>query len=73
VSARLDRFSLTVDQYSGGITVMGVDLLYQPFRHLGFGLGYHSLQVNFQATSGDFVGKFNQDLQGLALYLTASF
>jgi hypothetical protein len=76
VSARLDEFSLTYQQYHGGITVLGLNLLYQPFRHVGFGLGYTALFLNFSATSsglGSFEGKFNQNLQGPTFYLTASF
>jgi len=76
VNARLDYFSLTYEQYHGGISVMGLNVLYQPFRHLGFGLGYSGTFLNFQADStglGSFQGKFNQNLQGPTFYLTASF
>jgi len=73
VSARLDWLSLTYQQYHGGITSVGVDLLYQPFQHFGLGIGWRSLNLNFQATSGRFVGKFEQSLQGPQLFLTASF
>ena len=51
VGARLDLFSLTYEQYHGGITVLGLNLLYQPFRHVGFGVGYTGLFLNFQADS----------------------
>jgi hypothetical protein len=73
VSARLDRLSLTSGQYSGGITVMGLDLLYQPFRYVGFGLGYRSMFMNFEDTSGKLTARLNQSLQGPGLFLTASF
>ena len=76
VGARLDWFSLTYQQYHGGITVLGLNLLYQPFRHVGFGLGYTGLFLNFSADStglGSFQGKFNQNLQGPTFYVTASF
>jgi len=73
VGARLDWLSLTYQQYHGGITSIGVDVLYQPFQHFGVGIGWRSLNVNFQATSGRFVGKFEQSLQGPQLFLTASF
>jgi hypothetical protein len=46
--------------YHGGITVMNLNVLYQPFRHMGFGLGYTGLFLNFSATSsglGSFQGK----------------
>jgi len=73
IAARLDRFSLTYDQYSGSITGMGLELLYQPFRHFGFGVGYQSLFIDFEATRGDFVGKINQTMQGPTAFLNASF
>ena len=73
VTARLDWLSLTYQQYQGGITSMAFDVLYQPFQHVGFGIGWRSLYVNFQATSGHFVGKFEQSMQGPQLFLTASF
>jgi len=76
VGARLDFFSLTYEQYHGGITVLGLHLLYQPFRHVGFGVGYTGLFLNFQADStglGSLQGKLNQNLQGPSFYITASF
>jgi hypothetical protein len=76
VGARLDLFSLTYQQYHGGITVLGLNLLYQPFRHVGFGVGYTGLFLNFQADStglGSFQGKLNQNVQGPSFYVTASF
>jgi hypothetical protein len=76
VSARVDEFSLTYQQYHGGITSLAFNLLYQPFRHVGFGVGYTGLFLNFSATSsgaGSFQGKLNQNLQGPSFYVTASF
>jgi hypothetical protein len=76
VGGRLDWFSLTYQQYHGGITVLGLNLLYQPFRHVGFGVGYTGLFLNFSATStglGSFQGKLTQNLQGPTFYVTASF
>jgi len=73
VTARLDWLSLTYQQYHGGITSVAFDVLYQPFQHVGFGFGWRGLSVNFQATSGRFVGKLEQSLQGPQLFLIASF
>ncbi|MFL6579618.1 MAG: hypothetical protein ACJ8G2_02655 [Burkholderiales bacterium] len=73
IAARLDRFSLTYNQYSGSITGLGLELLYQPFRHVGFGVGYQTLYIDFEATRGDFVGKINQNMQGPTAFLNASF
>ena len=76
VSARFDVFSLTYEQYHGSITSLGLDVLYQPFRHVGFGVGYKTLIIDFEATStglGSFQGKYNQTLQGPTMYVTLSF
>ena len=42
-------------------------------EHFGFGFGWRGLTLNFQATSGRFVGKLEQSFQGPQLFLTASF
>jgi len=76
VQARLDIFSLTYQQYHGSITSVGLDVLYQPLRHIGFGVGYRALVIDFQADStglGSFQGKYNQTLQGPAMYVTLTF
>ena len=64
---------MTYQQYHGGITALGLNVLYQPFQHVGFGVGYRALFVNFSATSGSFQGKYDQTLQGPTFLLTASF
>lgn len=73
VGGRLDRFTMTYDKYNGNITSIGVDLNYQPFRHVGFGLAYRSLFIVLKATGPDFAAEFNQTFQGPLLYVNASF
>jgi hypothetical protein len=76
VGARLDEFSLTYGQHGGGITVLGLNLHYQPFRHVGFGVGYTALYFKFSSTAtgqNSFQGTLTQNLQGPSFYLTASF
>jgi hypothetical protein len=73
VGARLDRFTMTYDRYNGNITSIGVDVNYQPFRHVGFGLAYRSLFIVLKATGPDFAAEFNQTFQGPLLYMNASF
>src|SRR6267142_3823734 len=64
VGGRMDRFSMSYDKYDGNITSMGLDLNYQPFRHVGFGLAYRSLFVSLKATGSDYTAKFAQTFQG---------
>lgn len=73
VGARLDRFAMSYDKYDGNVTSMGVDVNYQPFRHVGFGLAYRSLFIVLKATGPDFAAQFNQTFQGPLLYMNASF
>jgi hypothetical protein len=73
VGARLDRFTMTYDKYNGNITSIGIDVSYQPFRHVGFGLAYRSLFIVLKATGPDYAATFNQTFQGPLLYMNASF
>jgi hypothetical protein len=73
VGARLDRFVMSYDKYDGNVTSIGIDVNYQPFRHVGFGLAYRSLFIILRATGPDFSAQFNQTFQGPLLYMNASF
>jgi hypothetical protein len=73
VGARLDRFSMSYDKYDGNVSSIGIDVSYQPFRHVGFGLAYRSLFIILKATGPDFTAQFNQTFQGPLLYMNASF
>jgi len=73
VGGRLDRFSMSYDKYDGNITSLALDLNYQPFRHVGFGLAYRSLYITLTATGDRATGKFAQTFQGPLLYMNASF
>lgn len=73
VTARIDYLSLSYEQYKGGINSAGIDVLYQPFKHVGLGLGYRSLFVKLETQADDWSGKINQSFQGPIAYVTASF
>jgi len=73
VGGRLDRFTMSYDKYDGNVTSIGLDVSYQPFRHVGFGLAYRSLFIVLKATGPDFSAAFTQTFQGPLLYMNASF
>jgi hypothetical protein len=73
VGARLDRFVVSYENYDGNVTSMAVDLNYQPFRHVGFGLAYRSLFITLKATGSTLTAQFQQTFQGPLLYMNASF
>ena len=73
VTARLDRFALKYDKYDGSLTGLGLDLLYQPFKHVGFGLGMRSLFLSLTATDEQKTVRFRQAFQGPVLFMNVSF
>ena len=73
VGARLDRFSLKYDKYQGSLTALGLDLTYQPWRHVGFGLAYRSLFVHFEAEQDARLLIFRQTFQGPLVFMNVSF
>ena len=64
VGGRLDRFSLEYDKFSGGITQFALDLQYQPFKHVGFALGYRGLVIRAEVEEDRVTGKFRQIFTG---------
>jgi hypothetical protein len=73
VGSRLDRFSLSYDKYDGSLTSLGLDLLYQPPRHVGFGVGYRGLFIRMEATDDRRTLKFRQTFEGPLVFMNASF
>jgi hypothetical protein len=73
VGGRLDRFSLSYENYDGKLTSLGLDITYQPFRHVGFGLSYRTLFVSLEAEKNSRVLSFEQSFEGPLLFMNASF
>ena len=73
IETRLDRFAITFNNIYGNITSSVVDLNYQPFRHLGFGIGYRSFFINVRVTRPSWTAIFSQSYQGPFAYMNASF
>jgi hypothetical protein len=73
ITTRLDRFVISFDNYYGNITSSAVDLQYQPFRRVGFGLAYRSLFINLSVTKPTWTVTFSQSFQGPLAYMNASF
>jgi hypothetical protein len=65
--------SLTYDNYTGDVRGIGIDVLYQPFRHFGFGLGVRSLMVDVEIDDPDWHGQARISFNGPTAFVTASF
>ncbi len=70
---RADIFYLEFDNFTGGLadTYMGVE--WNPFTHVGFGLGYNNVVYKVEGTGSDpngmdFNGKIDLTVNGLLLY-----
>lgn len=64
VGARLDRFSLDYDKFSGSLTNLALDVQYQPFRHVGFAFGYRGLFIKAEVEGDRVTGTFRQTFSG---------
>jgi hypothetical protein len=73
VGTRLDRFSLEYDKFDGGLTSLALDLQYQPFKHVGFALGYRALAIKAEVEGDRVTGKFRQTLQGPMVSMNVSW
>jgi hypothetical protein len=73
VAGRMDRFALKYDNFSGNLTGIGLDLMYQPFKHVGFGLGSRALALKMEAEDNGRKAQFKQTFQGPMAYMNVSF
>ena len=73
VDMRADWLSLTYGDYSGDVRNMAINLLYQPYRHVGFGVGMRNLVIDVDMDSPDWNGKARLSFQGPAAFMTVSF
>jgi hypothetical protein len=73
MGSRIDRFSLSYDKYDGNLTSLGFDLVYQPFRHFGVGLGYRGLFIKMAVESDRATLRMRQTFEGPLVYVNASF
>jgi hypothetical protein len=73
IGGRLDRFSLSYENYDGSLTALAIDIAYQPFRHVGFGLSYRSLFISLEAEKDGRTLKAEQTFQGPMFFMNASF
>ena len=73
VGGRMDRFALKYGKYSGNLTGIGLDVMYQPFKNVGFGIGSRALALKVSAEDAGRTAEFKQTFQGPTLYVNASF
>jgi hypothetical protein len=73
VRFRLDWLSLNYDAYSGDLRSTAIDVLYQPFRNIGFGMGVRSFVLDVEIDDPDWRGKARTTYTGPTAFMTVSF
>lgn len=73
VRMRMDWLSLNYDIYSGDFRNTAIDVLYQPFRNVGFGLGLRSYVLDVEIDDTDWKGRARTVFTGPAAFMTVSF
>ena len=70
---RSDWLSLNYGDYSGGLRSSAIDMLYQPFRNVGFGFGIRSLVLDLAIDKSSWSGDARAVFLGPAAYVTVTF
>ena len=73
VAVRADWLSLAYDKYSGGIRATALDIVYQPFKHVAFGVGVHSLNLRLDVDNPNSKFQARVGLQGPAAFMSVSY
>lgn len=72
-SVRIDRLSLDTGDIDGKVFSSGTDFIYQPWRHVGIGLGYRDINFQVSSTSDKWRGKAQIQQTGPYLFISGTF
>jgi len=73
VRFRMDWLSLNYDIYSGDLRNTAIDVLYQPFRNVGFGLGIRNFILDVEIDDTTWHGKARTSFTGPTAFMSVSF
>ncbi len=73
LSAKLDIFSLTIDEYFGSLWNVRAGVNYQIFKHFGVGFSYRYFDFTAKVNKDNWNGKFSMIFQGPLLSVNATF
>ena len=71
--ARVDWLSLNYDIYSGDLRSTAIDVLYRPYRNVGFGLGLRTFVLDVEIDDTDWRGRARTTFTGPTAFVTMSF
>jgi len=73
VAGRAQIFRLTIAEYSGRLDHISVHLDYDPFKYVGFGVGYDLFSINLDVEKKQWQGSVRYRFNGPMLYLKGHF
>jgi hypothetical protein len=73
VNMRADWLSLSYGDYSGDVRNLELNVLYQPYDNIGFGVGVRSLIIDVDMDDTDWRGYARLAFQGPTAFVTTSF
>ena len=73
VAGRAQIFRLTIAEYSGRLDHISVHLDYDPFKYVGFGVGYDLFSINLDIEREQWQGSVRYRFNGPMLYMKGHF
>jgi hypothetical protein len=73
IQALAQFFEISYDPYDGRLSDVGAAFVWQPFRHVGFGLGYNEFTTRVDVDDDNFQGRLRWNYGGARIFMTASF
>ncbi len=70
---RTDWFALSYGDYSGELVSAALDVLYQPWRHVGFGFGMNSYMLDVEIKNTDWKGRARVAFNGPTVFVYGTF
>ena len=66
-------FAIEINDYKGALIEFDADVVYEPWQHFGFGVGFRYFNANIKSKGGFLKGEFDYEYFGPVLYGRVSF
>ncbi|HWK51415.1 MAG TPA: hypothetical protein VNR40_16085 [Steroidobacter sp.] len=73
LSMRVDRLSLSSGDIDGSVFSSGLDVIYSPWRHFSFGLGYRDIDWQISSSSNRWNGRAQVQESGPMVFIATQF
>lgn len=66
-------FAIELDEIEGSLIEIDADIAWQPWRHVGFGIGYRYFKGDVDSTGSELNGGFEFEYHGPQVYIQSTF